>query len=82
MAQHVNVLNAINGTFHGMCISHNKNLFESVKRGVPGWFSGLTVQLLVSAQVTILWFVGSGPALGSVLTALCLGFSLRSEEHT
>ena len=37
-------------------------------RGAPGWLSWLSVLLLVSAQVTISWFVGSSPALGSALS--------------
>ena len=49
---------------------------------MPGWLSRLRVQLLVLAQVMILWFVGSSPTLGSELTAwsllgiLSLPFSL------
>ena len=35
---------------------------------VPGWLSQLSVQLLVSAQVMISWFMSSSLALGSVLT--------------
>ena len=29
--------------------------------GVPGWLSGLSVQLLIFVQVMILWFVNSSP---------------------
>ena len=36
--------------------------------GTPGWLRELSTQLLVSAQVTISWFVGSGPMSGSVMT--------------
>ena len=41
-------------------------------RGRPGGLSWLSVRLLVSAQVVILWFMGSISALGSVLTAQSL----------
>ena len=37
------------------------------KSGAPGWLSGLSVELLASAQVVISWFVSSSPALGSAL---------------
>ena len=40
--------------------------------GAPGWLSGLSVQLLVSAQVMISRFMASSPASGSVLTAQSL----------
>ena len=47
--------------------------------GVPGWLSWLSVQLLISAQVTVSWFVGLSPALGSALTTRnLLGFSFSS----
>ena len=38
----------------------------------PGWLSWLSVWLLISAQVMILWFLGSNPMSGSVLTAWSL----------
>ena len=45
--------------------------------GAPGWLSCLNIQLLISAQVVISWFMGSSPAPGSALKAgACLGFSL------
>ena len=58
--------------------------------GVSGWLSQLSVQLLVSAQVTISWFLmSSSPMSGSALAAHgdCLGFSLSlalcpSPTHT
>ena len=37
--------------------------------GVSGWLSRLSIQLLISAQVMILQFMGSSPTLGSALTA-------------
>ena len=40
--------------------------------GEPGWLSGLSIQLLVSAQVTISWFIGSSPGLASALTVWSL----------
>ena len=40
--------------------------------GAPGWLSGLSVPLLVSAQVMISQFVGSSPTSGSALTAQSL----------
>ena len=49
--------------------------------GAPEWLSWLTGQLLVSAQVTISWFVGSSPTSGSAMTMqcrTCLGFSLSA----
>ena len=49
------------------------------KSGAPGWLSGLSVRLLVSAQVMISRFVSSSPLSGSVLTeelGACLGLSL------
>ena len=36
--------------------------------GVSGWLSQLSVRLLVSAQIMILWFVRSSPCIG-----LCAG---------
>ena len=43
--------------------------------GAPEYFSWLSIQLLISAQVMISWFVSSSPALGSMLTAWgLLGF--------
>ena len=48
--------------------------------GVPGWLSWLSIRLLISAQVMISQFTGSGPASVSALTAWSLlgilGFSL------
>ena len=38
----------------------------------PEWFSWLSIQLLVSAQVMISWFVGSSPTLGSALVVQSL----------
>ena len=45
------------------------NSFVSLKHifGVPGWFSWLSIRLLVLAQVMISRFVGSNPTSGSVL---------------
>lgn len=43
--------------------------------GTPGWLSRLSIPLLVSAQVMILWFV-IGPTTISALPGACLGFSL------
>ena len=40
--------------------------------GATGWLSQLSVQLLISAQVMILWFVSSSPASGSSPTAQSL----------
>ena len=45
--------------------------------GRPGWFSPLSVQLLISAQVLILWTLRSSPTLvlcsvGSLLVILSL----------
>ena len=40
--------------------------------GEPGWLSRLSVQLLISAQVTISRFVGSSPVSGSALTVRSL----------
>ena len=40
-----------------------------VSHGAPGWLSWLSVQLLISAHVMILQFVGSSPTLGSALMA-------------
>ena len=37
--------------------------------GAPGWLSGLSSRLLVSAQVMISWFVSLSPALGSARIA-------------
>ena len=41
-------------------------------RGAPGWPSGLSIQLLVWAQVMISWFVTLRPASGCALTARSL----------
>ena len=41
-------------------------------RGLPGWLSQLRVQLLISAQVMISWYVGWSLVLGSVLTSQSL----------
>ena len=43
--------------------------YNQVCRLGSWWLSRLRVRLLISAQVTILKFVGSSPASGSVLTA-------------
>ena len=40
--------------------------------GVPGWLSLLSIQLLISAEVTISWFERLSPTLGSILTAWSL----------
>ena len=40
--------------------------------GIPGWLSWLNVYLLVSTQVMISQFMGSSPALGSVLAVWSL----------
>ena len=40
--------------------------------GAPGWLSWLSVQLLISAQVMISWFLRSSPMLSFVLTAWSL----------
>ena len=37
--------------------------------GAPGWLSQLSVSLLISVQVMMLWFVRLHPVLGSALTA-------------
>ena len=36
---------------------------KSVTIRAPGWLSLLSIQLLVSGQVMISWFMGSSPAL-------------------
>ena len=55
---------------------HNSTIAASIKKrgsvGAPGWLSQLSVQLLVSTQVMISWFVSSNPALGSALTVQSL----------
>ena len=40
--------------------------------GAPGWLRGLSVQLLVSAQITISQFLSSSPTSGSALMAWIL----------
>ena len=40
--------------------------------GAPGWFSGLSLQLLISAQVMISGFVSSSPASDSTLAVQSL----------
>ena len=40
--------------------------------GGLGWLSQWNIQLLVSAQAIISWFMGLGPMFGSVLTKLSL----------
>ena len=40
--------------------------------GLPGWLSQLSVWLLTSAQVMILWFMGSSSTSGSVLAGWSL----------
>ena len=45
-------------------------LLLNLKNGrAPGWLSWLS---MISAQVMISWFMGSSPALGSVLTVQSL----------
>ena len=52
---------------------------ENLKEGqAPGWLSGLSIQLLISTQDTILEFVGLSPSSGSVLTAQSLEPALDS----
>ena len=41
---------------------------ETGSLGVPGWFSQLSLWLLVSAQVMISQFVSSSPASGPVMS--------------
>ena len=59
------------------------NIFKNpLEGGAPWWLSGLSVQLLVSAQVTTPRFMSSSPAWGPALTVwsllgiLCLPLSL------
>ena len=40
--------------------------------GVPGWLRWVSIRLLISAQVTISWFVSSSPMSGSALTVWSL----------
>ena len=49
----------------------NNNNSNSVAR-MSGWLSPLSVQLLTSAQVMILWFMGSSPASDSGLAVWSL----------
>ena len=49
------------------------NLPIGIKRlGAPGWLSWLSIELWISAQVMISWFVGSSPASGCSLTVWSL----------
>ena len=41
---------------------------KSYVKGMPGWFSQLSIQLLISAQVMISPFLNSSPTQGSALT--------------
>ena len=49
---------------------------KTTMRGAPGWLSWLSIQLLILAQVMILWFMRLSPELtgprGSELTAWSL----------
>ena len=47
-------------------------IVERKLTGVPGWLSRVSIWLLIWAQVTISRFMGSSPALGSVLTVQSL----------
>ena len=38
----------------------------------PGWLSWFSIQLMVSAQVMVSWFMSSSPTSGSVLTVCSL----------
>ena len=49
-----------------------KERTETKYNGVPGWFSWLSLQLLIWAQVMISGFMSSSPTSGSVLTAQSL----------
>ena len=73
---------------HAYCAGRQTALSEkSIRSGVPGWLSRLSVRLLVSAQVVISWFVSSNPTSGSLLSAqsplqiLCPPLSLFSPAH-
>ena len=50
----------------------NNKKKATMRPGAPGKLSQLSVQLLISAQVTISQFMRSSPALGSALTAWSL----------
>ena len=52
-------------------LKKERGLEEKVER-VPGWLIQLGIQVLISAQVRISWFVGSSPVLGSALTVQSL----------
>ena len=39
---------------------------------MPGWLRWLSIQLLISAQVMISWFMSSSPASGCALTVRSL----------
>ena len=56
------------------CLPTSTNRFQYFKNWyrAPRWISWLMVQLLISAQVIILWFVRLSPALGSMLTVQSL----------
>ena len=47
-------------------------VIKEYNSGAPGWLSWLNAQLLISAQVTILWFTNSSAMLDSVLTTQSL----------
>ena len=50
----------------------NDDILESEDdiRGEPGWFSRLSVQLLIPTRVMIMRFLGWGPMWGSALDSL------------
>ena len=47
-------------------------VLKATRPGAPRWLSRLGVRVLISAQVTSLWLVGSKPVSGSVLTTWSL----------
>ena len=49
-----------------------RSLIRMLRKGAPRWLGGLSLQLLVSAQVAISWSVGWSPASGSALPAQSL----------
>ena len=58
-----------------------QDLSKNLIMGAPGWLSQLRVQLLISAQVMISWFVSLSPASGpelSLLGILSLSLSLSA----
>ena len=54
---------------------------KKMTRGAPGWPSQLSVQLSISAQVTISYFLGWVPKMGSALTAWSL-LGILSLSHS